>query len=188
MKQLYCKTRQEWRNWLKRNHHKEQGIWLVFYKKDTGKPTIDYRDALDEALCFGWIDSIIKKIDATKYERKFTPRNKISNWSDINKKRVEQLIKEHKMTDSGYAIIKIAKANGCWDKSDRPPLPTQMPKEFQVALNRNRTALNHFNRLAPGFQKRYQLWIATAKRPETKDKRIREAILLLEQGQKLGLK
>lgn len=188
MKQLYCKTRQQWRSWLKHNHHKEKEIWLIFYKKVTGKPTIDYSSALDEALCFEWIDSLIKKINTTKYTRKFTPRNEISKWSEVNKKRVEQLIKEQKMTDSGYVIIKAAKANSWWEKSDRPSIPTQMPKEFQVALDRNSTAHKNFNRLAPSFQKQYLIWIAIAKRQDTKERRISEAIHLLERGQKLGLK
>jgi uncharacterized protein YdeI (YjbR/CyaY-like superfamily) len=94
MKQLYVTTRDKWRRWLAKHYATETGIWLIFYKKETSKPTIPYEDAVEEALCFGWVDSIIKKIDAEKYARKFTPRKDKSNWSELNKKRAKKMIKE----------------------------------------------------------------------------------------------
>jgi len=188
MTHLLCKTIEEWRKWLKQNHHKVDEVWLVFYKKGTGEQALDYWAALDEALCFGWIDSLIKKIDDTKHARKFTPRNQISKWSESNKKRVERLIKDGRMTEAGLAVVKAAKANGCWDKPDRPPTVTEVPAELSAALRQNKKALAIFNKLAPSHQKQYIIWIAMAKRPETRDMRIREAIDLLEKGQKLGLK
>jgi uncharacterized protein YdeI (YjbR/CyaY-like superfamily) len=188
MNPLLCKTIEEWRTWLRQNHRKVDEIWLVFYKKGAGEQSFDYDSALDEALCFGWIDSLIKRIDDTKYARKFTPRNQISKWSESNKRRVERLIKDGRMTEAGLAVVKAAKANGCWDKLDRPPTVTEVPAELQAALQKNKKAREHFNELAPSHQKQYIMWIAMAKRQETREKRIREAIALLEKGQKLGLK
>jgi uncharacterized protein YdeI (YjbR/CyaY-like superfamily) len=188
MNQLFCKTIEEWRKWLKQNHRKVDGVWLVFYKKGAGEQSLDYDSALDEALCYGWIDSIIKKIDDTKYARKFTPRNEVSKWSEINRKRVERLIKAGRMTEAGIAVVKAAKANGCWDKPDRPPIVTEVPVELQAALAKNKKALAIFNKLAPSHQKQYIMWIAMAKRQETREKRIKETIALLEKGEKLGLK
>jgi uncharacterized protein YdeI (YjbR/CyaY-like superfamily) len=188
MNQLLFKTVEEWRKWLRQNHRKVDGVWLVFYKKGAGEQSLDYGSALDEALCYGWIDSIIKKIDDTKYARKFTPRNEVSKWSEINKKRVESLIKNGRMTEAGLAIVKAAKANGCWDKSDRPPTVTEVPVELEMALKKSKKAREYFNKLAPSHQKRYIMWIAMAKRQETRERRIKEAIALLEKGEKLGLK
>jgi uncharacterized protein YdeI (YjbR/CyaY-like superfamily) len=188
MNHLLCKTIEEWRKWLKQNHRKVDEIWLVFYKKGVGEQSLDYGSALDEALCFGWIDSLIKKIDDTKYARKFTPRNQISKWSESNKKRVERLTKDCRMTEAGLAVVKAAKANGCWDKPDPPPTVTEVPAELLAALRKNKKALESFNHLSPSHRKQYTMWIAMAKRQETRDKRIREAIGLLEKGEKLGLK
>ena len=170
MTHLLCKTIEEWRKWLKQNHRKVDEVWLVFYKKGAGEQSLDYDSALDEALCYGWIDSIIKKIDDTKYARKFTPRNEVSKWSEINKKRVERLIKDGRMTEAGLAVVKAAKANGCWDKSDRPPTIPKVSPELIIALKRNKKAAANFDQLAPSHQKQYIMWIATAKRPETKRK------------------
>lgn len=188
MTQLICKTIEDWRKWLKQNYHKVDEVWLVFYKKGAGEQSLDYDSALDEALCYGWIDSIIKKIDDTKYARKFTPRNEISKWSEINKKRVERLAKAGRMTEAGLAVVKAAKANGCWDKPDRPPVIPDSSPELIAALKRNKRAAASFDRLAPSHQKQYIMWIAMAKRQETREKRIKEAIVLLEKGEKLGLK
>ena len=101
MKQVYVQNREEWRNWLRQHHDRSNGIWLVFYKKHTGKPTLKYDEAVEEALCFGWIDSIIKKVDDEKYVRKLTPRKADSRWSESNKKRVTKLQKQGLMTQVG---------------------------------------------------------------------------------------
>jgi uncharacterized protein YdeI (YjbR/CyaY-like superfamily) len=188
MKQLYVTNRNEWRDWLSRHYATEAGIWLVFYKKETSKPTIPYENAVEEALCFGWIDSIIKRIDAEKYARKFTPRQDNSKWSQLNKKRAGKMIKEGRMTDIGLAKIRTAKKTGLWDQDTRPQISLDIPPEFAKALARNKKAKDNFNRLAPSYRKHYIGWIAVAKRPETKKRRTEEAIALLKQGQKLGLK
>jgi len=188
MKQLYVTNRDQWRDWLSENHATEVGIWLVFYKKDTSKPTIAYEAAVEEALCFGWIDSIIKKIDAARYARKFTPRSEKSNWSPLNKKRANKMIKQGRMTEVGLAKIKAAKKSGLWDKDPRPEISVDVPPEFAKALARNKKAKESFDKLAPSYRKHYIGWITVAKRPETKKRRIAESIALLEKGQKLGLK
>ena len=188
MKQLYVTNRDEWRDWLFENHAGEAGIWLVFYKKETSKPTIEYEAAVEEALCFGWIDSIIKKIDDAKYARKFTPRTDKSKWSQLNKKRANRMIKQGRMTGAGLEKIKAAKKTGLWDKDPRPRISFDIPPEFAKALARNKKAKDFFDKLAPSYRKHYIGWIAVAKRPETKMRRIAESIALLERGKKLGLK
>jgi len=188
MKQVYVKTRDEWRNWLNQNHVRNTGIWLVFYKKHTGKPTLEYDAAVEEALCFGWIDSIIKKLDDERYVRKFTPRKSDSRWSELNRKRVKKLMKQQLMTESGVARVKEARKSGLWEECDRPEISFEIPREFESALAINSKAKMFFEQLAPTYRKQFVGWISVAKRPETRDRRVSESIALLEQGKKLGLK
>jgi uncharacterized protein YdeI (YjbR/CyaY-like superfamily) len=188
MKQLYITNRDKWRDWLGRHYATESGIWLVFYKKGTSKPTIAYEAAVEEALCFGWIDSIIKKIDAEKYVRKFTPRKDKSYWSELNKKRAGKMVKAGRMMDVGLAKIKAAKKTGLWGQSGRAQISVDMPSEFARALDKNKKAKENFEKLAPSYRKHYIGWIKTAKRDETKNKRIRESVFLLAKGKRLGLK
>jgi uncharacterized protein YdeI (YjbR/CyaY-like superfamily) len=188
MKQLYFKTSVEWKEWLKGNHDRETEVWLVFYKKYSSKPTIEYESAVQEALCVGWIDSIIKRLDETKYVRKFTPRKEDSKWSEINKKRAKSLISKQRMTDIGLAKIEQAKRNGQWYKSNQPNISLKIPLKFRQALDSNRLAKTYFEQLAPTYQKHYIAWINVAKREDTKVKRIKESIALLSQNKKLGLK
>jgi len=188
MKQLYIADRDKWRDWLSENHATKAGIWLVFYKKETSRPTITYEDAVEEAICFGWIDSIIKKIDAARYARKFTPRSVKSKWSQLNKKRANKMIRQGLMAEVGLAKIKAAKKTGLWIKDPRPRISLDISPEFAKALARNKKAKESFDKLAPSYRKHYIGWITVAKRPETKKRRIAESIALLEQGKKLGLK
>jgi uncharacterized protein YdeI (YjbR/CyaY-like superfamily) len=188
MKQVYVKTREEWREWLSQHHDTNTGIWLVFYKKHTGKPSLEYDAAVEEALCFGWIDSIIKKIDDERYVRKLTPRKPDSRWSDLNKKRVMKLKKQGLMTRVGIARVNAARKSGLWDKPDRPSISFAVPKELERALAGNTKAKSFFDQLAPSYQRQFIGWIAVAKRQETKERRVKESIALLEQGEKLGMK
>ena len=188
MKQLYITDRSHWRDWLAENHDKEEkGIWLIFYKKNTNMPTLEYEQAIEEALCFGWIDSIIKKIDEEKYARKFTPRKAGSVWSELNKKRADKMIKQGLMTKSGFAKIRISQKNGLWEKNPRPKISLDVPDEFAAALAKNKKAKESFNKLALTYRRHYIGWITVAKRAQTKERRIAESIALLEQGKKLGL-
>ena len=152
-------------------------------------PTIEYSDSLDEALCYGWVDSLIKKIDERKYARKFTPRKDNSKWSLVNKERVERLIQDGMMTAHGMKMVEAAKRSGSWDKPiQKPKMDFEMPVEFIEALKNNPQAEEYFSNLAPTYQKQYLGWIITAKRTDTKQKRITESIQLLNEGKKLGLR
>ena len=188
MKEFHSKSPQEWRKWLAANHDKETAVWLVFYKQQPSKSSLTYEAAVDEALCYGWIDSIIRKIDEMKYARKFTPRKDHSKWSEINKRRAAKLIESGKMTKIGLAKIEAAKKNGMWAKPDRPQISLELPEEFEAALKKNRAARTVFEQLAPSYKRQYLGWISVAKRPETKQARIKESVALLAKGEKLGMK
>lgn len=189
MKTVEVKDRAEWRAWLAANHDKEAEVWLVYYKKETGKASVAYGASVEEALCYGWVDSIIKSLGDTKYARKFTPRKENSKWSPSNIKRVEEMIKQGLMTEHGLRLVDAAKRTGRWDAPTRKPALTyEMPAEFAEALKDNAKAEATFDNLAPTYQKQYLAWIGTAKRADTKEKRIKESIRLLEKGEKLGLR
>ncbi len=189
MKQVQISTRAEWRRWLTENHDKEkEGIWLVFYRKANGRTSLRYEEALEEALCFGWIDSIIQNISTTRYCRKFTPRKDNSRWSELNKGRVEQLINTGAMTQFGIAKIEAAKRLGNWAIDPRPNIGLEIPQELADALAQNPRAGDFFQGLAPTYRKQFIGWIITAKRQETRTQRVRESLFLLERGEKLGLK
>lgn len=188
MKQFYAADHEQWRQWLSLHHGTQAGVWLVFYKKETGKPAIAYEAAVEEALCFGWIDGVVKKIDDARYARKFTPRRNNSGWSELNKKRAARMIRQGRMTETGLAKINAAKESGLWDKDPRPQISFDVPPELAKALARNKKAKESFDKLAPSYRRHYIAWIAVAKKPETKRQRIEESIALLEKGEKLGLK
>ena len=189
MRRLHVFTRAEWRKWLAENHAREKdGIWLVYYKKQTGKCCVEYDESVEEALCFGWVDSLIKRIDNSAYCRKFTPRKEDSKWSDSNKERVEKIIREGRMTEFGLAKIESAKKSGSWHLAARPEIDTELVPEFSAALASNNKAQKFFENLAPSYQKHFVGWIVTARRPETRAKRVRESVGLLAKGEKLGLK
>lgn len=186
--ELHFVDRNEWRAWLSRNYASKKGVWLIYFKKHTGKPSIPYDDSVEEALCFGWIDGIIKRVDDEKCARKFMSRKGRSRWSESNKKRAEKMIREGKMTEVGMAKIEEAKKNGEWFESHVRPKELVVPAFIEEALRKNRKAHENFNGLATGYRKLYVAWISSAKREETRKKRIAEAIGLLEKNEKLGLK
>ena len=188
MEQIYIKTRQELRDWLTRNHLNNEGIWLVLYKKRAKKPSLEYDDIVEECLCFGWIDSLIKRVDEEKYLRKITPRKSGGNWSEVNKKRVQKLQRLGLISDHGYLVIDEAKKSGRWKKSRQSGAPIEIPDEFKTALSKNKKASSFFEQLAPSYKKRFIGWISDAKRKETVTKRVSESIMLLERGKKLEMK
>ncbi|MCK4345034.1 MAG: YdeI/OmpD-associated family protein [Bacteroidales bacterium] len=188
-KTLYITTREKWRKWLEKNHNTEKEIWLVYYKKHTGKPRIPYDDAVEEALCFGWIDSIIKRIDEEKYTQKFSPRKQNSVWSDLNKKRVKKLIEEGKMTKAGFGTIKGLALDDLKKEEKRSfKKESIIPSYIKDALKSNIQAWDNFNKLAFSYKRNYVGWIDSAKREETRQRRLEEAIKLLEKNEKLGIK
>jgi uncharacterized protein YdeI (YjbR/CyaY-like superfamily) len=187
---IYLPTREQWREWLQEYHQTETVIWLEYYKKHTGKPSIPYNDAVEEALCFGWIDSTIRRIDAERYMQKFTPRKMKSTWSVSNVIRVEKLIKQGKMTAKGLELYHYAKKNNMLpDPSLKLKTEaTDIPSWFEEALDNNPAARTHFYKLAPSYKRNYLKWIMDAKQVETRLRRLGEAIDLLSKGEKLGMK
>lgn len=185
LKKLF-KSRQEWRRWLEINHSKKSEIWLVFYKVKTGKESIRYEEAVQEALCFGWIDSMVRRIDDEKHMQKYTPRKARSNWSASNKKRVSELVKAGLMTEYGMRAIDEAKKNGSWNRLDSVDIRLEIPGDLNTALAENKLAKEIFNGLAPSHKKQYLYWITSAKRDETRQKRINETIKLLLKNKRPG--
>ena len=161
---LYVANRDDWRMWLEKNLDTKKRVWLIFYKKHADRPSIPYDDAVEEALCFGWIDSIIKRIDNETFARKFTPRKDKSKWSELNKKRVRKMIKEGKMTEAGLTKIREAKKSGEWFKTASPKSELVIPQYIKKALIKNQKALANFNKLANSYRKQYIGWITSAKR------------------------
>lgn len=164
---------------------------MIYYKKHTGKPSIPYDDSVEEALCFGWVDSIIKKIDGEKFARKFTPRTTKSRWSEANKKRVEKMMVEGKMTEAGLMTIKEAKEAGEWFKATASMVYKKqlvVPSYLEDALMADQKALDNFSKLGESYKRNFIRWIDSAKKEETRRKRVVEAIKLLRRNQKLGMK
>lgn len=165
---------------------------MIFFKKSSNNPCIEYDEALDEALCFGWIDSIIKKLDDDRYLRKFTPRTNVSKWSDLNKRKVMALIENNRMTEAGLSKIDIwlrtGKVNWEGSRLIQEEDNFQEPEFIHEALAENEPALTNFRNLASTYRKHYILWITNAHREDTKRRRLNEAIDLLKENKKLGLK
>jgi uncharacterized protein YdeI (YjbR/CyaY-like superfamily) len=186
---LCAANRDEWRRWLDRHHSMEKEIWLVYYKKHTGKTGVSYGVAVEEALCFGWIDSIIQRIDDERYARKFTPRKGSSRWSALNKRRVANLIKQGKMTGAGLATLNYSDAEDDYGRTAERARQDLIPPPFlEQMLERNPKARENFRLLAPSYRRNYIRWITAAKSDETRDKRLKEAIALLAENRKLGMK
>lgn len=183
---LYVKDRKTWRAWLSKNHARQKEIWLVFYKKHTGKPTIAYEDAVQEALCFGWIDSTVRKIDEERYMQLFTPRKTGSNWSDLNKRRVKKLIEQGLMTEAGLIKIEEAKKDGSWRNLDAVE-KLKVPPDLLKALSSNSKAQKNFEGLSPSRKKQFLWWIESAKTEVTRAKRIAETVKLLIENRRPGM-
>ena len=188
VEELHMSSRKDWHEWLDRNHYAKKEVWLIFYKKDAGKPNISYEASVEEALCYGWVDSIIKKIDEKRYTRKFTPRKSKSRWSGSNIKRAEKMINEGRMTESGFAVIEESKKNGEWSAAPTLPRELKPPLYMKEALAANELAFKNFNKLAKSYKRQYIAWLISAKREETRQKRLTEIIARLERNEKLNLK
>jgi uncharacterized protein YdeI (YjbR/CyaY-like superfamily) len=184
MKEVEMASPAAWRVWLAKHHASSSGVWLVFRKTHTGMPTLSYGAALDEALCYGWIDSLIRRLDADRYARKFTPRKPGSRWSSINRKRYAALKAAGRLAAPGRALRPTDKSG------DAPPAAAfrVLPRYIAKALRADAKAWRAFDGLAPSYRRQYVAWIDSAKREATKAKRLREAIVLLAAGKKLGLK
>lgn len=176
-------NRLEWRQWLEKHHKDKNAIWLIYFKKSSGNPTISYDDAVEEALCFGWIDSIAKKVDEKRHMQYFSKRKPKSVWSKINKAKIERLIDEGLMTPAGLACVEIAKANGSWtilDDVEALIIPADLESAFQASPK----AYDFFKGLSKSNKQMMLGWLKLAKKPETRQRRIEELIEQGEQGKK----
>ena len=184
---LYITDRNDWRNWLKINHESVNEIWLIYYKKDTGKKRIPYNDAVEEALCFGWIDTTVRKVDDEIYIQKYLPRKKNSKLSEINKKRAEKMISEGKMTQAGQEKIDSAKKNGNWENAYGKKEKQEIPDDLLKALSKNEKALTNFLNFAKGYQNTYIYWLNDAKKTETRIRRMNKIIERASKNLKPGM-
>ena len=186
MKTFSPKTLGQWRAWLAEHHDSDSEVWLIFHKLHSGVASIDYKDALDEALCFGWVDSLVKRLDDRRYARKFTPRRADSRWSTLNRERYAALKASGRLKSAG--IDRAPTDRGYGPRPPRFEMPSKVPAYILKALRKNPAALRHFEALAPAHRRRYLGWIETAKHEATKARRLHEAIQLLNAGKVLGLK
>lgn len=178
-------TQKEFEKWLSKNHNVSNGIWIKFFKKDTGLATFTYSMALDEALCYGWIDGQANKFDEKSYLQKFTPRRKRSMWSQRNTEHIARLILEGKMKPSGLAEVERAKSDGRWDKAYAPPSETVPPKDFLKELSKNKIAKDFWEKLNK-TNKYAMIWqIEGAKKEETRIRRIKKFVEMLAKNEKL---
>lgn len=170
---VYPKNPQEWRKWLEENHRSKQAVWVVFYTKGSGKPTMTWSESVDEALCYGWIDSKKIRIDAEKSHQFFSKRKAKSTWSKINKEKIARLSESGRMSEAGYQSVETAKQNGSWTVLDEVE-DLIVPEDLEAALNGYKEALDYFLGLSKSVKKMMLYWVVSAKRPETRQKRIDE--------------
>ena len=176
--------RRLWREWLSANHDKAQGIWLVIKKKNSKKKGVNLADAVEEALCFGWIDSTLNVVDETCFKLLMTPRRQGSIWSRTNKNRVEKLIQDGLMTTAGLTKIEAAKIDGSWNKLDSAE-EMILPEDFQKTLALDETARRNFESFNDSAKKQILWWIGSAKRQETRARRIQLAVVMAKQNSKV---
>ncbi len=176
LESIYASDRKTWREWLANNHLTKPGIWLIYYKVKSGKPSVKYSEAVKEALCFGWIDSKVKSLDEDRYQQIFTPRKPKSVWSKLNKQYIEELIEQGLMTTVGLEKIEAAKQDGSWYSLDAIEALI-IPPDLKQALEVNQTAKLNFEAFSNSLKKNILFWIDSAKRPETRLKRIEQTIM-----------
>jgi uncharacterized protein YdeI (YjbR/CyaY-like superfamily) len=176
-----------WRAWLEKNHDKKKELWLVYYKKSSGRTSVTYEEALQEALCYGWIDSTVNKLDAERFMQRWTPRKPQSVWSASNKTRVKKLIAEGRMAAPGLAKIKLARKNRSWKTLDKIDLREEVPRELRNALAAVPGLLKKFGALPPFLKKQFSWWVDSAKRPETRARRVATALKMIEKGRRFEI-
>ena len=178
---FHAKTRTSWRSWLKKNHQIKESVWLIIYKKQSKIPSIYYPEAVEEALCFGWIDSLANKRDEISYYQFFSKRKPKSNWSKVNKQRVADLIEKGLMTAEGLKMVDLAKQSGTWIKLNEVD-DIVLPEDLKKMFNKNKLAFRNWNRFAKSSQRVILGWILNAKRDETRQKRLKETVELAERN------
>lgn len=180
-KRFEAKTRQTWRQWLIENHDEADNVWLVTFKKGSGEQHLEYADSVEEALCFGWVDSRPKSLDDRRSMRLFSRRSKGSPWSKLNKQRIRKLESEGLMAAAGMQAVRHAKKDGSWSVYDDIEALV-VPDDLEQALDANRTAKSYFDQFPDSSKKNILWWIKSAKRDITRNKRIAETVELAEQG------
>ncbi len=181
--EIYFKTHIEWRSWLEINHNASNGIYLILYKVESNKPSMRWEEAVQVALCFGWIDSTVKKLDHERRRQYFCPRNPKSAWSKLNKTYIEKLIIKKLMHQSGLDKIEVAKKDGSWSAIDDVE-NLVIPEDLQTAFNTNRSAHENYQNFAPSYRKSYLYWLHQAKREGTRSNRIQQIIELCQKNRK----
>ncbi|MFD1537552.1 YdeI/OmpD-associated family protein [Nonomuraea guangzhouensis] len=172
---FYASTTADWRAWLARNCQSEKEIWLVMYHKDSGIPSMRYHEAIEHALCYGWIDSQARRGDANSSHLRFTPRNPRSTWSRANRQRAAKMTELGLMTEHGQALIDLARATGTWEVV---PDTDVIPDDLQEALDRDEAAARNFQNFPPSSKRLILEWVAKAKRPDTRQRRISRTVSL----------
>jgi len=180
---IYVETRLEWRQWLEKNHRSKQSIWLICNTQKSDLPTIPWSDLVDEALCFGWIDSTRKSIDETRFKQLYTKRKPKGTWSKINKEKIQRLIATGQMTGAGLEVIEAAKQNGSWTILDAVE-ELIIPEDLEKAFNKYTGAKDYFLSLSKSIKKQILYWVISAKKPETRQKRVDEIAGLAGQHKK----
>lgn len=180
---LYFKNAKEWRNWLHENHHSSKGVYLIFYKVNSEFESMRWEEAVQVAICYGWIDSTVKKIDDHQRKQSFSPRKDKSVWSKLNKTYIERLTAENLMHESGFAKIETAKQNGSWISLDDVE-GLIIPTDLESAFLKNSLAFDNYQNFSPSYRKSYLYWLNQAKREDTRSKRIVEIIKNCEQNKK----
>lgn len=175
--ELKPRSRKEWRGWLQKQHSKTPGVWLVFARKASGLPTVPYVDAVEEALCFGWIDGTVNSIDQTYYKQWFAPRKARSTWAATNKARVKRLTAAGLMRPAGLKAIELAKENGSWTTLDAAEAMI-VPPALKTALNANASAQKHWNAFTASQRKQFLYRVTSARREETRARRIAEVVAM----------
>jgi uncharacterized protein YdeI (YjbR/CyaY-like superfamily) len=170
----------DWQKWMAKNHDAYDGVWLKFAKKSSGEKSINYQEAIEVALCYGWIDSQVKSFDDKFYLQKFTPRRAKSIWSKINVEKAEKLIKEHKMQPAGQLQVDLAKTDGRWKAAYEGQSKMPIPEDFVVALNKNKKAKEFFEKLNGSNRYAILFRLHHSKRPETREANIKKFIQMLE--------
>jgi uncharacterized protein YdeI (YjbR/CyaY-like superfamily) len=180
---VYCKDRKEWRSWLQKNHEIQKEVWVIYYKKHTKKASIPYDDAVEEAICFGWIDGQVKRIDEERYMQRFTPRTSKSRWSMHNIERAKKMIKQELMTEKGLFIYQ----DGMNNKRIIPSSKNfTVPADLKKALADNKEALKNYKSFAPSAQLHFVYWVEDAKTDKTREKRVKRSVELLKKNIKLA--
>lgn len=181
VKTFYAKDENAWRNWLNKNHLKEKSVWLIIYKKSSSTSSVYYPEAVDQALCFGWVDSKPNKRDEESYFQFFAKRNPKSNWSKINKEKVAKLIKLSLMAKAGLEMVELAKKTGTWDALNDVE-EILVPADLQKAFIKDKIAAKNFEAFPRSTKKGILDWILNAKKPETRQKRIEETVTLAKKN------